>query len=122
MTGRLAIAVAGLLLAAGSLGASGPRLTASLGGPGGIQSGDLLRLGKIDYVSAADVVRCIGECRQDRVAVEEQHSALYIIHFRNDPDIMWLSVNSESPIFVELRLRHARWMARHPGWDGWIAF
>ena len=72
--------------------------------------------------SAADVVRCVGECRQDRVAVEEQHSALYIIHFRNDPDIMWLSVNSESPIFVELRLRHARWMAGHPGWDGWIAF
>jgi hypothetical protein len=72
--------------------------------------------------SAAEVAQCIGECRQDRVAVEEQHNAFYIIHFSNDPDVVWLSVNSESPIFVELRRQHAQWMAEHPGWDGWIAF
>jgi hypothetical protein len=72
--------------------------------------------------SAAEIARCIHECPHDRVAVEEQDNTFYLIHFSNDRDIAWVSVNSESPIFVELRLRHVRWMAEHPGWNGWIAF
>jgi hypothetical protein len=72
--------------------------------------------------SAAEIARCIEECPHDRVAVEEQDNTFYIIHFSNDPDIIWVSVNSKSPIFVELRLRHARWKAEHPGWNGWIGF
>jgi hypothetical protein len=72
--------------------------------------------------SAAEISRCIEECPRDRIAVEEEDKTSYIIHITNEPDIIWLSVNSESPIFVQLRQRHARWMAEHPGWNGWIGF
>jgi hypothetical protein len=72
--------------------------------------------------SAAELSRCIEESPHDRIAVEEQDKTFYIIHIRNEPDIIWVSVNSESPIFVKLRQRHARWMAEHPGWNGWIGF
>jgi hypothetical protein len=72
--------------------------------------------------SAAEIAQCIEDCPLDRMAVEEQDHTFYIIHFSNDPDIIWVSVNSESPIFAELRLRHARWMTEHPGWNGWMGF
>jgi hypothetical protein len=71
---------------------------------------------------AVEIAQSLEECRQDRVAVEEQDGMLYVIHISNEPSIIWLFVTSESPIFVELRRRHARWMAEHPGWNGWIEF
>jgi hypothetical protein len=72
--------------------------------------------------SAAEISRCLEECSHERIAVEEQDKRSYIIHLRNQPDIMWVSVNSASPIFLELRQRHTQWMAEHPGWNGWIGF
>ena len=72
--------------------------------------------------STAELSRCIEECPLERVAVEEQHDIFYIIHISNSPINIWVSVTSESPIFVQLRQRHARWMAEHPGWNGWIGF
>ena len=71
--------------------------------------------------SASDVAPFVEECPQDPVAVEEQHHDSYIIHFSNEP-IRWLSIGSGSPLFPELRRRHAQWMAEHPGWKDWIAF
>lgn len=44
----------------------------------------------------------------------------YVIHISHEPRIILISVISQSPIFSELRRRHAQWMAEHPGWDGWI--
>jgi hypothetical protein len=46
----------------------------------------------------------------------------YVIHLRNEPDILWVLVRSEEPIFTNLRQQHARWITEHPGWNGWIAF
>jgi hypothetical protein len=55
----------------------------------------------------------------DRVVVEEQYHDSYIIHFSDEP-IRWLSVGSGSPLFLELRRRHAQWAAEHPaGTAGW---
>jgi hypothetical protein len=71
--------------------------------------------------SASDVATLVDECPQDSVAVEEQHHDSYIIHLSNEP-ISWISVTSGSPLFPELRRRHAQWVAEHPGWSGWIAF
>jgi hypothetical protein len=72
--------------------------------------------------TAAEVSRCIEKCPFDRVAVEEQDSSFYIIHISNEPEIIWFSVNSQSPIFEQLRQRHSRWMTEHPGWNGWVVF
>jgi hypothetical protein len=70
---------------------------------------------------ADEVVRLIGDCPHNRLAVEEQDHAFYVIHFSNEPnDIKWLMVKSTSPMFMDLRNRHTRWMAERPGWDGWI--
>jgi hypothetical protein len=46
----------------------------------------------------------------------------YVIRLRNEPDILWVLVRSEEPIFTNLRQQHARWITEHPGWNGWIAF
>jgi hypothetical protein len=83
--------------------------------------GGLIRGGPPQSASAVEIGRYIQECPHDQVAVEEQDKRFYIIHIRNAPNI-WVVVNSESPIFTELRERHSRWMAEHPGWNGWIAF
>ena len=77
---------------------------------------------RLRTASAAEISRCIEECPLDRIAIEEQDNTFYIIHIRNEPDIIWVSVNSESPIFAQLRQRHTRWMAEHPGWNEWIGF
>ena len=71
-------------------------------------------------VNAAEVIRFLGEHAQDRVAVEEQDHAAYLIHIGEVAS--WVAVRSESPVFAELRQRHAQWMTDHPGWNGWIAF
>jgi hypothetical protein len=71
---------------------------------------------------AAEVARFLETCANDRVAVEEQDKKLYIIHLRNEPELMWLVVSSEAPIFLDLRQRHARWATEHPDWKGWHAF
>ena len=113
-----------------SLGHVGARMPNGRSGAFVIETADLKRLvttgadtavvGLIDGrpASAAEMARRIEECSRDLVAVEEQHEAFYIIHFRDDPIAVWVSVTSESPMFVELRSRHDRWMAEHPG-DEW---
>lgn len=72
--------------------------------------------------NAAEISRCLEKCRHDHIAIEEQDKTFYVIHISNEPNIIWVSVTSESPIFAELRERHGRWMAEHPGWNGWIGF
>jgi hypothetical protein len=73
-------------------------------------------------IDASETDRLLHECTNDRIAVEEQDHLLYIIHLHNEPEIIWLSVGAERPIFLELRQRHQQWTAAHPDWAGWIAF
>jgi hypothetical protein len=67
-------------------------------------------------------MRFLEECPQDRMAVEEQDHKSYIIHLSNEPELKWLVVGSESPIYLEIRQRHAQWMNERPDWKGWMAF
>lgn len=76
----------------------------------------------IRAASAAEVAQSIEECPDEHVAVEEQDKEFYVIHLNNAPKFKWLLVGSESPIFLELRQRHARWATENPSWKGWIAF
>ncbi|MGA2420379.1 MAG: hypothetical protein ABSG69_09865 [Candidatus Acidiferrum sp.] len=77
--------------------------------------------GAIRAVTLADVIRLIETSSRERLTVEEQHHDSYIVHINNEPQILWIVVGPESPIFPELQKLHARWMAEHPGWNGWIA-
>jgi hypothetical protein len=63
---------------------------------------------KPQETAAADIVRLIQQCSNDRLAVEEQDHVCYIVHLSK-----WLIVDSSSPIFTELRSRHVRWRAEH---------
>jgi hypothetical protein len=76
----------------------------------------------IRAANAAEVTGFVEECAQERVAVEEQDHRSYIIHLSNEPELKWLVVGPESPIYLEIRQRHAQWMAERPGWNGWIGF
>ena len=68
---------------------------------------------------AGDIARFLEECPHDRIAVEEQDHDFYIIHISNEPTIIWVFISSQSPIFLELRSRHAQCLAEHPKWlDG----
>src|SRR5215471_7253454 len=69
-----------------------------------------------------ELSRLVDECRTDRIAVEEQDHKFYIIHLSNEPELLWVMVGSEMPLFLELRQCHDRWAAEHPNWKGWIAF
>jgi hypothetical protein len=71
---------------------------------------------------ALEIARLVEECPYDRIAVEEQDHKSYIIHLSNEPELVWLMVASEAPIFLELRHRHEQWATEHPDWTGWIAF
>jgi hypothetical protein len=71
--------------------------------------------------TAAELVSLVNECQHERVAVEEQDGAAYIIHVSNDP-ILWILVGSDSPMLAALRERHSQWKTEHPDWKGWIAF
>ncbi len=72
--------------------------------------------------NALETTRFVDECPNDRIAVEEQHQSSYIIHLRNEPEIIWLAVFSDEPLFLELHKRHQQWMTEHPDWKGWIGF
>jgi len=76
--------------------------------------GKLTTGSRLEAACAADIARLLEECSRDRIGVEEQDSAFYVIHISNEP-IIWIVVKSESPIFMELRSRHERWVADHPG-------
>ena len=76
----------------------------------------------IRAANADEAARFVGECPHDRVAVEEQDHKSYVIHLSNEPKLIWLLVDSASPLFPEIRQRHSQWMTEHPGWDGWMAF
>jgi 7-keto-8-aminopelargonate synthetase-like enzyme len=56
-------------------------------------------------VNAVDVVRFLRDHSHDRVAVEEQDHAAYIIHIGEVAS--WVFVRSDSPVFAEL-LQRAR--------------
>jgi len=73
-------------------------------------------------VGALEADRLVDECTSDRIAVEEQDHVAYVIHLRNEPEIIWLSVSAKDPNFLELRQRHRQWTTEHPDWRGWIAF
>jgi hypothetical protein len=71
---------------------------------------------------ASEIARLVDQCPNDRIAVEEQDHKFYIIHLSNEPELLWAMVGLETPLFPELRRRHARWTTEHPEWKGWIAF
>jgi hypothetical protein len=71
---------------------------------------------------ALEIARFVDKCPSDRIAVEEQYHKSYIIHLSNEPELIWVMVGSETPLFPELRQRHDRWSTEHPEWKGWIAF
>jgi hypothetical protein len=78
--------------------------------------------GPVRDVSIADVIGFIEVSSLERFAVEEQHHDSYVVHINNEPEILWISIGSKSPIFPELQRLHAGWVAEHPSWNGWIAF
>ena len=71
---------------------------------------------------AQEVARLVEECPSDRIAVEEQDHNFYIVHLSNQPELLWLSVKSDTALFLELRQQHERWATDHPDWKGWMAF
>ena len=71
--------------------------------------------------SLSEMARLVGECAQEKVAVEEQDGTAYIVHLSNEP-ILWLFVYKDSRLLNALKRSHAEFLAEHPGWDGWIAF
>ncbi len=72
----------------------------------------------IRAANAAEVTRLVEECPHDRVEVEEQDHKFYVIHFSDEPKILWLVIGPESPIFPEIRQRHAQWATEHAGRKG----
>lgn len=72
--------------------------------------------------NALETTRLVDECPSDRIAVEEQDHAAYVIHLRNEPEIIWLAVFPDAPLFLELCQRHRQWMTAHPDWKGWFGF
>ena len=71
---------------------------------------------------ALEIARLVDECPNDRISVEEQDHKFYIIHFSNKSERILVMVGLETPLFPELRQRHARWATANPEWKGWIAF
>ena len=71
---------------------------------------------------AKEMLRVANEYPHERVAVEEQDHACYVIHFRNEPTPIWVVVFSESPLFGGLKQRHAQWKLDHPNWPGWLEY
>ena len=84
--------------------------------------GQLITILKNQPVRATEAAQVIEASPLSRFAVEEQHYSSYIIHISYEPEIVWITLDSESPMFVELRRLHAEWMGERPGWNGWIAF
>ena len=71
---------------------------------------------------ALEADRLVDECTSDRIAVEEQDHVARVIHLRNEPEIIWLSVSAKDPIFSELRQRHRQRTTEHPtGEDGLLS-
>jgi hypothetical protein len=77
---------------------------------------------KLRTVDATEIIRLIEERPLERLAVEEQDHTFYVIHIRNEPPLVWVVVDSESPILAELKQRHVRWNIEHPNWTGWLGF
>lgn len=71
---------------------------------------------------AAEIAQVVNVCPHDRIAVEEQDHSAYVIHLGDQPEILWLLVGPEAPLFSELCQWHQRWSTEHPDWKGWIAF
>jgi hypothetical protein len=69
----------------------------------------------IREAKAEELARFIEECPHDRVEVEEQDHKFYIIHFSNEPKILWFVIGPESPIFQEIRQRRVQWASERPG-------
>src|SRR5271157_2398110 len=65
---------------------------------------------RLQPADALEIARLVDECPKDRIAVEEQDDKFYVIHLSNEPELLWLMVGSESPIYPELRRRHAWWV------------
>jgi hypothetical protein len=54
---------------------------------------EFTRLRPLDTLEAG---RLIDECRNDRIAVEEQDHTGYIVHLSNEPEIIWFGVVPDS--------------------------
>lgn len=77
---------------------------------------------KLRTADATEITRLVEKCALERLAVEEQDHTFYVIHISNEAPLVWVLVDSESPIFDELKQRHARWNVEHPNWTGWLGF
>jgi hypothetical protein len=82
----------------------------------------IVRPGPLRTAVALEVARLVDKCPNGRIAVEEQDHKFYIIHLSNEPDLIWVMVAPETPLFLELRQRHGRWATEHPDWKGWVSF
>jgi len=71
---------------------------------------------------ALEIARLVDESQNDRIPVEEQDHKFYIIHLSNKRERILVMVGLDTPLFPELRQRHARWATANPEWKGWIAF
>lgn len=72
-----------------------------------------VRSSPLRTVTAAELARLVDECPHDRIEVEEQDHTFYVIHLRNKPELVWIMVASETPLFLELRQRHGQRATGH---------
>jgi hypothetical protein len=63
---------------------------------------------------AAKVLQLVEAFPKERLAVEEQDYSFYIIHIRDEPTALWVSVRADSPVFAGLKQQHAQWKLHHP--------
>ena len=64
-------------------------------------------------VDVSTVIRMVGECPDDPIAIEEQDYKYYVVHIDGMATTVpipekWILVVSESPLFQEFREQHTR--------------
>jgi hypothetical protein len=64
-----------------------------------------------------DILPIIGKCPHSHIQIEEQDHVSYIIHISNGPTL-WVLIDADSSLFVELRSRHANSLGAE--WGGFI--
>lgn len=91
--------------------------------PGSTVIGALLvQAPPIRPTTASEFIPLLNACSRDRVGVEDQDHKAYVVHLSDEPQPIWLVVDSKSQLFTVLQQTHTQWLADHPGWTGWVAF
>lgn len=69
---------------------------------------------RLRFVTATEALRLVEESPKAHLAVEEQAHSFYIIHVRDEPALVWVSVKSDSPIFAAPALQQSQGKLEHP--------